>query len=148
MVLQSLVITVTNMSGVCGGSIPVEGSIAIPAGDYADLMRDVDGNVVEDWSGSMVNTAEIDNGLVALTRADAVVGIKDHVVIRGQLWYLCQFENKSMLAARFVTATILETRKDLKERYWESRVLKDEMERETMKLNALVHENALMVVKR
>ena len=64
MVLQSRFIAVTNMAGACLGDVPVEGSIEIPAGDYADLMRGVDGNVVEDWSGSIINGDFIQSSIV------------------------------------------------------------------------------------
>ena len=101
-------------------------------------------NLLEDWAGDGNNVADEE---VAQTPAEMVIRIDDHVVIRQEVWYFCQFRNQSLLNGKYLTAAVLKDRAQLKAEYWEEYAIKKVGERSKKRLTALVHETADMVVK-
>ena len=118
-------------------TIQVEGSIELPSAEFNHLV-DAFGVSMENVNGRQDETPTY----------ELISRIDDYVVMGEEVWYFCQFKKQSMLTGRYVTARVVANRKELKEEFWERIAIKKARKRDKKKLEAVVHENGCLVVRK
>ena len=118
-------------------AIQVQGSIELPTAEFTHLV-DAFGVSMENGNGGEDETPTY----------ELISRIEDYVVMGDEVWYLCQFKKQSMFTARYVTAGVVANRKELKEEYWERIAIEKARKRDKKKLEAVVHENGCLVVRK
>ena len=82
-----------------------------------------------------------------VTPAGLVERIVDHLVIRDELWYFCHFSGQSVYSGRYLLSTVLQSRMDLRVKYWEEKAHAKAGLRNKRKLDGIVHERGKLVIK-